>query len=234
MSNNKKWNRRRVFSGLAASIAAVGMAGTIGAAPAAAASVTGWVGPTAPAEGIVYLHSSTVTNAPALTASAEVWPSFGQSVPAERMGVQPRLFKSGALCKITNWWINPTPSSRFSAQTSGDCGPGSYNSHGFVEVWSEDHWVEYVTFPSNPLNYPAAAAAQTETIAETQENSQGQTFGSALDVQEPSSQPDLVLAIGTEGESGYVLASSLDTQTVTTVPLYESDGVTVIGSFEVG
>lgn len=72
--------------------AAIGAAVVAGTGVSAAQSQTGWVGPTAPIDGVIYLHSSTISDTPQLAASTAIYPSFGQSVPEFRMGVQSRLF----------------------------------------------------------------------------------------------------------------------------------------------
>lgn len=88
-------------------------------------------------------------------------------------------------------------------------------------------------------------------------NSRGLTFGSSLEAAIPEDEPDLILAIATSGEEGYVLKTDLDEadgsnalsefsspqdanawQTLqrhapVTIPVYSQDGITVIGEFEV-
>lgn len=123
----------RLAASACATLAAAVLA-TANAGLGNAQSQTGWVGPTLPVGGTVYLHSSTISDTPELSASSVVYPSLGQMAPAFRMGVQPRLFKSGVLCKILNFTYNPTSVARLERATSGDCGTGSYNSNGFVSV----------------------------------------------------------------------------------------------------
>lgn len=83
-------------------------------------------------------------------------------------------------------------------------------------------------------------------------NEHGQTYGSTMNLVSEAQAPDLVLAQGEDGTVGYVLYSDLHAQPATTpdeveeriqsrsyaqekvLPLYDSDGVTVIGSFVVG
>lgn len=230
--------KSRVAPGVVASALALALAAGV-AGPAHAQSQTGWVGGTAPTGGVVYLHSSTITDSPALRASSVVYSSFGQMVPSFRMGVQARLFKSGVLCKINPYVYNPTSVSRLEDGTAGDCGSGSYNSHGFVQVTDGGDWVPYVTFPTNPINYTAPANRTVYKAATSDvegRNSRGQTFGSAAQAKDANEIPDLVLSYGTSGQLGYVRAADLagvgsGTRTLT---LFKSDGVTQIGQFEVG
>lgn len=81
-------------------------------------------------------------------------------------------------------------------------------------------------------------------------NSNGQTYGSDEHATSMATEPDLILAQGTNGKTGYVLKSDLfghlpqnpqqavamDAQAEQshTIPLYASNGTTVIGTFKVG
>ncbi len=97
----------------------------------------------------------------------------------------------------------------------------------------------------------AAAAGHSHFVAEATfpTNANGQTYGSALGAATP---PDLVLASATNGEIGYVYFAQLNsasggniaspqqalawdeqTHQAATIPVYESDGTTVIGEFSI-
>jgi hypothetical protein len=81
-------------------------------------------------------------------------------------------------------------------------------------------------------------------------NQNGQTYGSAMNVTSVSQLPDLIKAQGTNGQVGYVRAADLlgtppkspqeavaqnsKFQVAQLIPLYSSDGKTVIGSFKMG
>jgi hypothetical protein len=85
-------------------------------------------------------------------------------------------------------------------------------------------------------------------------NEAGETYGTASQARTPDEEPDLILAEATNGQTGYVRKSDLygDLEALRTpadnvayteaqqaagvreVNVYESDGVTVIGTFEVG
>jgi hypothetical protein len=233
---------------LSAALCAVAIGGlSAGASPASAASVTGWVGPA----GINYLHTSTIVNAPDLYAESRVYSTFGATSAPGKLGVRPRLFKSGALCEAVDYSYNYFAETAWSQRTTATCGSGSYNSHGFVAVWNDSKaaYDEFVTFPSNPLNWtaPTARTAKTQAVvtdADRQSgvNAAGETFGSAAT--DTAAAPDLVLAIGTNGEVGYVRSTQLDqgpandpntaataTPTTRSIPLLQSDGQTEIGSF---
>jgi hypothetical protein len=224
---------------------------------ASAASVNGWIGPTPVVNGNSYLHYSTISNTP-LFADTRIYTSFGYAVPAYTMGVRSRLFKSGALCVINPVKYNATSTGSLTGPTSGDCGPGSYNSHGFVLVDDGTDYQEFVTFPTNPLDWGGAAAAPASAAQEIQQNSRGETFGSAESITDDADLPDLILSIGTNGQTGYIKSSDIPatpatkaqaaslpestdssgqrvrTTSAKTVPLYESDGTTVVGQFRIG
>lgn len=114
--------RKTVVRGAFCAVGALALAVT-GSGTASAQSQTGWVGGTPPTAGVIYLHSSTISDTPSLSASTALYPSFGQSVPAFRMGVQSRLFKSGVLCQITPWQYNPSSTSRLENRTAETAEP---------------------------------------------------------------------------------------------------------------
>lgn len=242
---------RRLLQRVGCAAAAASLALLIGAGDASAATRVSWVGPTPPGEGNqVYLTTSTINNAP-LLASSRIYTAFGNAVPTAHMGVQARLFKSGVLCQITGYVYNPAPANEFSTNTVGNCGSGSYNSHGFVKYWTGTAYGDFLTFPTGPLNYtvPAATArtgpATPKTAPAT--NAQGQTVGSAENARTDSEQPDLIAAYGTKGEAGYIKKADLNAEDPNnpvealtsadpaprTIPLYAEDGTTTVGSFTV-
>ena len=161
-----------------------------------------------------------------------------------------RLFKSGVLCQAKVYEYNTTPTSSFTGATTNTCGSGSYNSHGFVAAFNSANggYRETFTFPSNPLNWtaPGAAApqARSATVVESGTNERGQSLGTADTTAE---LPDLVAAIATNGQTGYISSDALNeelpanpeqvaqtgrVQAPPTVPVFAKDGVTVIGEFQ--
>lgn len=85
-------------------------------------------------------------------------------------------------------------------------------------------------------------------------NTDGLSYGSAMLASTPSQEPDLILAVGTNGKTGYVKYEDLYKDEPKTpeeaiekqeqmlragntekmIPLYEKDGKTVIGEFRIG
>ncbi len=100
--------------------------------------------------------------------------------------------------------------------------------------------------PSHPAD--AAASAPNNPAPVFPKNESGQTYGSIANVTSVSQYPDLVLVQDTAGHDGYVLATQLNGPTPSTpqqaiamnptgprtIPVYASNGKTVIGKFVVG
>lgn len=103
-----------------------------------------------------------------------------------------------------------------------------------------------------PTAAAVAAAVPEPGTTSYKTNAQGLTYGSELDAATPADVPDLILAIATNGKEGYVLKGDLypqlptspaeaiawqkeqnATRSVTRIPVYAQDGVTVIGEFEI-
>lgn len=90
--------------------------------------------------------------------------------------------------------------------------------------------------------------SSTQKATEWPTNAEGLTYGSALDAVSAEDEPDLILAVATNGNVGYVLATDLDGEEPQTpeeaiaqqaanagksrtIPVCEADGTTVIGHF---
>lgn len=82
-------------------------------------------------------------------------------------------------------------------------------------------------------------------------NENGQTYGSSAHATSPDTEPDLIRAYGVDGTLGYVLSVDLNErmpktpqealaeqkrrmESVRQIPLYDVNGVTIIGVFNVG
>ncbi len=206
---------------------------------ASAATSTGWIGATPPnASGQTFLTTSTINNAP-LSASTRMYTPFGNSVPSGQMGVRARLFKSGALCQITAYNFNTAPASQLVNSTSGDCGDGFYNSHGFVRYWNGSDYAEFLTFPTDPLVYPATPARSF--------TDNGESRGSAENIKREEDLPDLIEAIGVNDKTGFIKKSDLLADVPEnpeqaaaaadpaprTITLYAADGVTAVDTFRI-
>lgn len=84
--------------------------------------------------------------------------------------------------------------------------------------------------------------------AEFAENANGETYGSALSSDTIGTEPDLNTAVGTNGVNGYVkteeltpevstieeaLAQMGENGSIRTIPLYDVDGTTILGQFDI-
>ncbi|QSE72531.1 hypothetical protein [Rhodococcus sp. PSBB049] len=172
------------------------------------------------ANGITYLHNSSVTTDFGLFATTNIWPALGMAFQPNQVGAMARLFKSGVLCDANGYWYNGAPTTLFSVSTSNpDCGSGWYNSHGLVRMADgSGGWVGGVTFPTNPVEFTAPGARTTGptegdayAVQEVPEgtNANGQSYGSAEGVDSDTALPDLVAAYGSNGEFGYVKTTDL-------------------------
>jgi|GEM_PF-803787 len=215
--------------------------------PANAASQVGWTGPA----GLSYLSNSTIINSPNLVAESKIWQTFGAETGPGNIGVRPRLFKSGVLCEARDFVYNSNPATQLVVGTSATCGSGSYNSHGFVNVWNATNFTfdQYVTFPSNPLNWtdPTARSSVTPPIQSAGTNARGESFGTAEGVNDETEIPDLVQAYATNGSIGFIRSDDLQGpeaqtpsealaqgQSPRTVNVYDSEGSNVVGQFTFG
>ncbi len=227
---------RSMCVGLAASAAAFMIPGNAGAA-----TQIGWTGGTPPVGGVIYLHNSTITDDGGLRASSKIWTSTGSTVAPGIMGVRARLFKSGVICEVAGYQHNTAWTSSQEVFTSAVCGSGSYNSHGFVRVYNGSGFNEYVTFPSNPIDYVDAASARSQRIEQESAADTGNTFTVGGQTFGPASQspeqpdPDFVAAYSDEGVFGYVRSSDLvnKSDSGAQLPVYDDTGASEIGSLTV-
>lgn len=248
----------RTASKMMITAATVSALAFVGVPTASAETSTGWTGSTGLVGGTLYLTNSAVSNAPAPVATSTAWTVFGELITPGNAGILSRLFKSGILCEAQGYFYLAYPVNTYSVSTSGaDCGPGSYNSHGLQRFYSGSSYVDHVTFPSSPLDFPAPGARSAEA-PEPSINERGQTVGTAEGVENDADLPDLIAAQGSNGEVGYVkktdlVAPELSKEQVLSLPqttladgtvafhepartiaVYEEDGVTQTGTFTVG
>jgi hypothetical protein len=137
------------------------------------------------------------------------------------------------------------------------CGPGTYYSDGASYAYNGNGYTSHGTFESPSQTFPAVVGAAsaggrvdqvTAGTTNWQRNADGLTFGSARDAKTPADEPDLILAIATNGRQGYARradlqpvapknpAEALATQAkmagvVQQIPVYEADAKTRIGVF---
>lgn len=233
--------RKNVMRG---AIVGAALALSVGLIPgdADAATQTGWTGATPPNAGTIYLHNSSITDEGGLHAKTRMWTSFGNTVGPSYMSVRTRLFKSGVMCEVVDYVYNTTWTSSVESQSNTHCGSGSYNSHGFVQAFDDTKFNEYVTFPSNPINYTApATTARQSAIAQSERSSDpkatftvgGRSYGPASQ-REGVDSPDFVAVYTDTGRLGYVNSQQLDTaKKGTSLTAVGRDGTTQQGKFTI-
>lgn len=84
------------------------------------------------------------------------------------------------------------------------------------------------TFGESMLNQTTAKASNYP------KNDNGLTYGSATEAPSVETLPDLIYAGSVDGTAGYLLNKDYLSECGCTVPLYDVEGETIIGSFRIG
>lgn len=119
-------------------------------------------------------------------------------------------------------------------------GKGTYTAHG--TTWYKGSDGEMKTLELESVDYYMAVRANGGVDLSTEEkqihtNAAGETYGEALVVKYLNEDVDMISAIGKNGTEGYIKVSDLPQNIPDYVPhdheipVYASDGVTVIDSF---
>lgn len=166
--------------------------------------------------------------------------------PVGYMGAQARLYSSSGVLKASSTWVYnegtsyPTASGSLTYKTTR----GYYYSKGQVKFYDGEGYITY-TSAATPNFAPTRSVISDKNVI-IQKNDNGEIYGSGLFLDEIGVQPDLIIAEGINGEIGYVKAEDLNDAEIETpeqavtkmlneihyeIPLYDSDGITVIGSF---
>ncbi len=175
------------------------------------------------------------------------------TVPIGYMGVLARAYtEDGSFVKQSRWTYNATSSISCGVHLEfkgSEYADKYYYSKGQVKFYNGDGYSKVYTCNATPNMKMKSASGNDMIPTEIQKNESGEIYGSEIFLNLIGIQPDLILAVGTNGETGYVKASDLDMDEATTpeeaieqmnnyvsyiIPLYESDGTTVIGGFLVG
>lgn len=129
---------------------------------------------------------------------------------------------------------------KYHGRTSGASGKGTYTAHG--TTWYKGSDGEMKTLELESVDYYMAVRANGGVDLSTEEkqihtNAAGETYGEALVVKYLNEDVDMISAIGKNGTEGYIKVSDLPQNIPDYVPhdheipVYASDGVTVIDSF---
>lgn len=174
----------------------------------------------------------------------------GGNVAAGSMGANARLYNtSGRLLKETGMLYNTT-SYYFQVATISNgvsASSGAY-SRGEVDLYNGDHFIQDDLKKAETDEAARALAYQLDD-GDYPVSNKGKTYGSALLSEIVGYEPELISAVGTNGQAGYVkyedvknpdienpreaMAYMQDRPEVYTVPLYNLQEE-VIGEFEIG
>lgn len=176
----------------------------------------------------------------------------GTTAPTGYMGAIARLYNSvGVMCKSTSWTYNSSAAAGVSVQTPYNSYPyrGTYFAKGQIKLYNGNGYNTYDTNQTPYVSNNTTLASQSTTnIINYQINENGETYGSGLYSDVLGKEPDLISAYGIDGTFGYVRAKDFDSNANTPekaieqqnmnkgsrkIPLYEKDGKTVIGVFEI-
>ncbi|CAM5786011.1 peptidase [Brevibacillus borstelensis] len=179
--------------------------------------------------------------------------SIGTNVPVGYMAGQARLFNSaGELRSASSMTYNDSKISGIYVYSPRTTTSGEYYAQSRAEFYNGDGYTRYTGYKS-PIQVLGKSTKIAKVIddlmlkTEYDVNSNGETYGSALSEYTIGEEPDLISAVGTNGIKGYVRADDLtpnvssieeaieqngDNGDVRTIPLYDVDGSTVLGEFE--
>lgn len=218
------------------------------------ADLTSSVSKTTTVNGYSYTFDSTIHNEVKgrIGFQANVWTTAG-SLPTGYMGVRARLYdyNTGEMVGHSDYTFNAL-GVNFLLESDVYYPPAGYNGYyyswGEVCFWDGTHYIFDSAYPTPNFQITRAHSLSPHNIS-IQRNANGEIYGSELFLSEIGVNPDLILARGTDDVIGYVRADDIKDDGVHTpedaaaymmnrqprsVPLYESDGETVIGTFVIG
>lgn len=156
-----------------------------------------------------------------------------ENVPVGYMGLNSNLYDDeGALVKTSGWQYNDKSAAGMSISGGKYYKEGTYYSKGQVKLYNGDGYNTYTAYATPNM------AIKSYNLTQIDVNDNGQTYGSDMLTYYEEDIPDLILAIGINGVKGYIYSSQLygesnSTSSSRLIPLYENDGITVIGAFEI-
>lgn len=199
--------------------------------------------------GHTYKYSSVIErwNSSQLAARTYVGVTSGKSVPIGYIGTKAKLYStSGVLVASAGWSYNTVACWGHSApvyhKTSETPKYTYYYSKGQIQLYNGSGYTTYNCYAS-----PNMSSTVSSNIISVQRNSDGEIFGSEIFLNSIGVEPDLILALGTNGIEGYVRSADLDREYVPKnptdalmhqeqaheIPLYAEDGKSVLGSFAI-
>lgn len=187
-----------------------------------------------------YLVVSFYDNAEGASARTRI--NVNKPAPAGYYGQQSRLYnRAGALIYANDWDYNYNPNTvGMDYPTKRTLEKGVYYSKGVVEMYNGRGYNTYINNQSPFGNVRSLMNNDAESFSVSDK---GESYGSALN---SINEPDFILAQGVKGKTGYIKKSDLNKGKASTlaeaviksagsklelIPLYESDGVTIIDTF---
>lgn len=184
--------------------------------------------------GITYAYMSSINNDASSYVKADTAISCNAHVPAGQIGAQARIYSTSGVMLAESAVMWNTSTSNIQGAWVKYSGNSNYYSMGKVYI-GKNKKTTYVFETARTGFISGYSLGSPVEVMNYPVNQNGETYGSSLYASNIGEEPDLVLAIGINGKTGYVRNSdtevtSVDNENIT-IPLYESDGKTVIGSF---
>ncbi|WP_129599764.1 hypothetical protein [Anaerophilus nitritogenes] len=162
------------------------------------------------------------------------------NLPPGSMGVNPKAYSSstGTLLESGGWEYTDGSSAGYDVPVDVSDYSGYMYSQGMTALWNGNGYTTKSTTASPSAKFKSS----------TRMNSSGETYGTAAKARSIEEEPDLILAEGVDGVEGYVRSSDLNANIAKSpqeavkimknksprfIPLYKSDGKTVIGKFKI-
>lgn len=201
----------------------------------------------------VYSHDYSYHNAAvSLTTGARAYVSVQNDdgtggIDAGYMGGNAKLYNSnGIISKSTGMQYTDKYMVGMTWYTGYATWSGSYYAKSQVAFYNGNGYDKFDVNKSPSVNYSSSRISPvTErlVISEYRINENGEKYGSELYADVCGELPDLISAEGKNGEIGYVrnidlnpepktIEEAIALNKITEIPLYSSDGKTVIGTFE--
>lgn len=169
-------------------------------------------------------------------------------IAAGYMGGNAKLYNSnGIISKSTGMQYTDKYMVGMAWYTDFATWSGSYYAKSQVAFYNGNGYDKFDVNKSPSVNYSSSSSIIQMTeklvISEYKINENGEKYGSELYADVCGELPDLILAEGKNGEIGYVrnidlnpepktIEEAIALNKITEIPLYSSDGKTVIGVFE--
>lgn len=175
------------------------------------------------------------------------------NIPIGYMGVYSRLYNSnGTLMTSSDWYYNSSVVAGVGNTTDFIHTSGTYYSKGKVELYNGNGYTQYEAYSTPYLTISSSSfslcksASKSEDISNSiKVNEKGETYGSEIMADTMGVELDLIAACGTNNTLGYVRSSDLNSSKIDnpknitilkskrTIPLYNEEGITIIGDFEI-